>query len=87
MAHDINGTALAIGDKVAKANGDTFHINGAVLDDGTLVGSAKSIAKAKHVARAQDVVLIQAWAQDRKVLGEGCIVWGNGPPDPTPPPQ
>lgn len=85
MAHDRNGVALAIGDKVALADGTTFHINGAILDDGTVVGSAKSIAKAKFTARAQDVTLVQEWAQNRKVLGEGCIVWGNGPPDPNAP--
>ncbi len=83
--HDVDGKALHIGDRVESKNGDTFYINGAVLDNGTVVG--QNVKKAKHAARAQDVKLIE---QDKRnvekdALGEGCIVWGNGPPDPNAP--
>lgn len=83
--HDADGKPLHIGDRVLSKHGDAFYINGAILDDGTVVG--KNVKKAKHSSLAKEVTLIEQDPRNasKDALGEGCIVWGNGPPDPLPP--
>ena len=82
--HDKNKKPLRIGDKVRRDfDGVEFHVHGAVLDDGRIVGG--NVKGAHHSALASQLELVKVHNEHAPEFGDGCIVWGDGPPDPDPP--
>ncbi len=75
--HDKNGKPIHMGDKVRNTKtGEEFHAHG-----------WDPAPKAHHVAFAKDLEIVEKGAgnEGKEALGEGSIVWGDGPPDTNPP--
>lgn len=87
MAHDKNGAAIHVKDRVELPNGETHYVHGVLTDDGVVYGT--NVAGAKFVEFAKNLKVVEKHANNvnKPDLGGGSIVWGDGPPDPTPPGQ
>jgi hypothetical protein len=74
--HDRHGKPIHMGDKVRTKDGAEFHVHG-----------WDPAPHARHVAFAHDLEIIEKGAGNdgKPALGDGSIVWGNGPDLPTGP--
>lgn len=81
--HDKHGAALHPGDFVRRQDGKEFHVNGYVVEDPSGAPHRGS------VAFASDVELITKHPRNEHAapIAGDCIIWGNGQPDPVPPPE
>lgn len=89
MAHDKNGKPIHVGDKVlVVSQGNQHHVHGVITDDGQVFGDLAGISKAKFVTFASDLEVVEKGEgnAEKAEYGPGCIVWGDGQPDPPPPP-